>query len=78
MSANVVRLNFQGNLGYTPEQVDGPKLSLGELLGDLQDAIEKYGEDAELVTFQTNNGRGANWGLVSFAPFDAADSEEDL
>ena len=36
----LVRLNFQGNLAYDADSVPGPTLSLGELLGDLQDAIE--------------------------------------
>ncbi len=75
----LVRLNFQGNLAYDADSVPGPTLSLGELLGDLQDAIEKWGEDAELATFQTNNGTGANWGRISTNPFTAAtDSGEDF
>lgn len=73
-----VRLNFQGNLAYDAESTPGPTLSLGELLGDLLDAIEKYGEDAELVTFQTNNGNGANWGRVSVNPFTAAGDEGEF
>lgn len=72
----LVRLNFQGNLAYDADSVPGPTLSLGELLGDLQDAIEKYGEDAELATFQTNNGTGANWGRISTNPFTAAAETE--
>ena len=73
-----VRLNLQGNLAFAAADVPGSGMTLGELLGDLQDAIERHGEDAELVTFQTNNERGAQWGRISYNPFDAADAAPEF
>ena len=75
-----VRLNLQGNLAYTADQVPhtGSAMTLGELLGDLQDAIDRYGEDAVVVTMQTNNERGAQWGRISYNPFDAADAAPEF
>ena len=68
---------FQGNLGYGPDQVNG--MSLEELKEAVEMAICDYGEDAEVVLEQTNNGHGANFGkLYSFSElFQAADEDED-
>ena len=74
----LVRLNLQGNLAFAAADVPGSGMTLGELLGDLQDAIDRYGEDAVVVTMQTNNERGAQWGRISYNPFDAADAAPEF
>lgn len=56
-------MHFSGNLGYGPDQVTGT--TLGELLEAIQDAVDEYGEDAEVVLCQGNNGRGANYGRLA-------------
>ena len=73
-----VKLNHQGNLGYSADQIES-RLTLAELLEQVQDAILEWGEDAEVVTLQTNNGRGANFGRLNggYGMFEADDDEED-
>lgn len=59
-----VLLNAEGNLGYGSDQIDG-SMTLGCLLEAVQNAIIDWGEDAEVVLHQTNNGYGANFGRLS-------------
>lgn len=58
-----VKMNFEGNLGYAADQVSN-KMTLADLLTQVEEAIEKYGEDAEVVSFQTNNRYGACYGSL--------------
>lgn len=58
-----ILMNHQGNLGYGPDQIDSP-ITLSELLETVQEAIIEWGEDAEVVLLQTNNGHGANYGRL--------------
>lgn len=74
-----IKMNFKGNVGYGPNQVD-TKISLAHLLEQVQDAIEQWGEDTTVVLYQTNNGRGANYGSLSggwelFEGFDEEDGD---
>lgn len=69
-----VLLRHQGNLGYGCDQVQG--MTLGELLEAVQDAVDEFGEDTEVVTFQTNNGRGANFGSIDSNMTFGLDEEE--
>ena len=76
MSSNIVRMNAQSNLGYAADQIDRP-MSLGDLLAAVEDAVAEYGEDAQVVMHQVNNGYGANFGqLCEFDLFDVCDSDE--
>lgn len=69
-----VKLQFEGNLGYSADQVS-TRTTLGDLLEQLQDAVERFGEDATLVLFQTNNRYGANFGkLATFESMFSGDS----
>lgn len=72
-----LRMNHSGNRGYGADQVTG--ISLADLLEQVQDAIIEWGEDAEVVTFQTNNGHGANFGVLHTGHdlFEADESEEE-
>lgn len=56
-------MHYSGNLGYGADQVNGQ--TLGEMLEAIQEAIDEYGEDAEVVLCQGNNGRGANYGRLA-------------
>lgn len=57
-------LSIRDNEGYTAEQVDG-RLTLGQLLREVEIAIDDLGEDTEIVTFNLNNPGGASWGKLS-------------
>ena len=56
-------LTVYPNRGYSAEQVEG--VSLADMAQMIADAIEEYGEDAELVTFDASNGRGASYGCIN-------------
>lgn len=79
MSATVL-FRHEGNLGYGADQVRA-NMTLGELLEAVQEAIVEWGEDANVVTYQTNNRYGANYGSLSgydlFAAANNDDDEED-
>lgn len=59
-----VVLSIRDNEGYTAKQVDS-RHTLAELLHEVETAIDDFGEDAEVVTFNLNNPRGASWGNLS-------------
>ena len=68
-----VLMNYSGNRGYSADQIENPT-TLSELLAQVQDAITEWGEDAEVVLFQTNNGHGANFGQLHEHPmFESAE-----
>jgi len=72
-----ILMNHSGNRGYGADQVEG--MTLAELLEQVQDAILEWGEDAEVVAFQTNNGRGANYGHLhhGYDLFNADECDEE-
>lgn len=78
MSEKRIKMNVEGNLGYAPDQIDSV-MSLGDILDQVQEAIEEWGEDAEVVLHQQNNRYGANYGKLSKWDLfsDPADEEED-
>lgn len=72
-----VLLRHEGNLGYGSDQIE-TNMTLNELLEAVQDAIAEWGEDAIVVTHQTNNRYGANYGAISsWATFGGADPEDE-
>ena len=78
MSARV-QLNFEGNLGYSAEQVDkgGYALTIADLIMALEEAATEYGEDATIVLRQMNNPYGASYGNIYDGDIiTAADTEE--
>ena len=60
-TAKVVMMKYSGHQGYGADQIENP-MTLGEILEEIQDAITEWGEDAVVVPFETNNGRGASYG----------------
>lgn len=76
MSANRIQMNVESNLGYGPDQIERP-MSLGDLLEAVQSAVEEWGEDAEVVLHQINNGYGANYGKLNMWDLFEASGDED-
>ena len=75
MSSNIIRMNIESNLGYSADQIGSP-MSLSDLLAAVEDAIENYGEDAQVVLHQVNNRYGANFGeLYAGQLFDSDDND---
>ncbi|QBQ71205.1 hypothetical protein SEA_DAEGAL_3 [Mycobacterium phage Daegal] len=72
-----ILLNHYGNRGYGADQVTG--MSLAALRDAVAEAIEEWGEDTEVVTYQTNNGRGASYGVFAdeYELFTAAEDDDD-
>lgn len=58
-----VVFSIKDNEGYNADQVS-PRMTLGEFAGMVEEAVNTYGEDAEVVTFNLNNPRGASWGFI--------------
>lgn len=58
-----VLLAVTNNQGYGPDQVSG-SMTLGALRDALEEAINTYGEEAEIVTKETGNRYGARYGSV--------------
>lgn len=73
-----VQMNHEGNRGYGADQIESP-MTLAELLEQVQEAVTEWGEDAEVVTFQSNNGRGANFGRLQsgYGLFESAEEEDE-
>ncbi len=71
-----VLLKHEGNLGYSPDQVNG--ITLADLLELVEEAVEEWGGDTEVVLYQTNNRYGANYGtLYRWDVFSVPSSDED-
>ena len=58
-----VKMQFNGNEGYGPDQVEGT--TLAELLEQVENAISEWGGETEVVLFQMNNRYGANYGTLA-------------
>lgn len=73
-----IKMNVEGNLGYGPDQIES-SISLGNLLEQVEQAIEEWGEDAEVVLHQQNNRYGANYGSLAegFDLFQSADDDDE-
>ena len=72
-----ISLSVEGNLAYGAAQIENP-LTLSDLLEQVQEAIDEWGEDAEVVLYQSNNGRGANYGrLAAYDLFDITDTYDE-
>lgn len=73
-----ISLNVESNLGYGADQIDSP-ITLADLLEQVQSAIEEWGEDAEVVVYQSNNAYGANYGRLSggYDLFDTPDNFDE-
>lgn len=56
-------LDVSPNNGYGPDQVE-QKLTLAQLLEAVENAISEYGEDAEIITHDVTNSRGAKYGYI--------------
>ena len=59
-----VILAVENNRGYSEDQIDN-SMTLRDLLRAVEDAIAKYGEDVMVVTCDSGNRYGANYGAIS-------------
>jgi len=80
MDAKVIKMNVESNLGYAADQVHA-RITLADLASQIEAAIEQYGEDAEVVLYQTNNAYGAAYGSLEqygdlFTEAEAADEDD--
>lgn len=72
-----ISINVEGNLGYSPDQIES-RITLGDLLEQVQEAIEEWGEDAEVVLHQMNNRYGASYGRLNrYELFGETDTDEE-
>lgn len=71
-------LDVSPNSGYSPDQIN-QKLTLAQLLEAVENAISEYGEDAEIVTYDVNNSRGAKYGYICqhWGEVEFRDTDED-
>lgn len=71
-----IKLDIRSNEGYTANQVTERHNTI--TVGELRKMLEDYEDDAEIVTYDLNNERGASWGLISTGwPEEIYDDEED-
>ena len=69
-------LNFQGNLGYGADQI-AKGITLDDLQAAIEEAIENYGGDTEVVVYQGNAQYGAKYGRIdTYDVFSPEDDEE--
>lgn len=57
-----VKIEIRSNEGYAADQVTERHNTM--TVGDLRRQLEDYDDDAEIVTYDLNNERGASWGLI--------------
>ena len=75
-TARRVVLAVDNNQGYAADQVE-TRMTLGDLLATIEQAVADFGEDALVVTRDTGNRYGANWGrLDQWAEVADADDED--
>lgn len=70
-----VKIEIRSNEGYNASQVTERHNTM--TVGDLRRQLEDYDDDAELVTYDLNNERGASWGLISAGQWIEELDEED-
>jgi len=60
---HIAVLRISNNQGYAADQVTNG-VTLGDLLEQIQDAVDQYGDDTLVVTKDFGNRYGANWGSL--------------
>ena len=71
-----VKIEIRSNEGYNAKQVTERHNTM--TVGDLRRQLEDYDDDAEIVTYDLNNERGASWGLVTAGQWlEEIDDEDD-
>ncbi|QDK02562.1 hypothetical protein PP304_gp123 [Gordonia phage Phendrix] len=70
-------LNVSANRGYAADQAES-RMTLGDLLAAVENAIGDFGEDAIVVTHDKDNRYGASWGKISaYETFAFGDDDEE-
>ena len=62
--STTVKMAITPNAGYSADQAEND-ITLGALLESVQEAIERFGEEAKVVTADSGNMYGASWGHIS-------------
>ena len=77
-----LKLDIHAHTGYTPAQAAEYVRTL--TVGALREMLEGYDADTQIVTFDTANGLGAEWGSITAESLeevsdkgDEADYDED-
>ena len=70
-----VGIKILSNAGYGADQVKGIKL--GELKEFIEEMIEYYGEDTEVITVDSGNKYGAKYGKIYLVDSLDEDNEEN-
>lgn len=72
-----ILMNISPNQGYGPDQVE-TRMTLSDLLAEVEAAIIEWGEDAVIVTRDHSNRYGAGYGrLDSLELFEDPESDDD-
>lgn len=77
-NAPIVKIGVEANAGCAPDQVDRHcRMTLADLLAAVQDAIDMFGEEAEVVT---DNGQryGARYGYLVEGSYGMTFGEVDV
>lgn len=80
MSEPLIRMNINARTGYTADQVvrGSGAVTLADLLVEIEQAIDEWGDDCMVVTYDETNRFGAPYGKVLLHDlFDKMDDEED-
>lgn len=80
-TSEYVVMQVSANRGYAADQVES-RMTLADLLVEVENAIGDFGEDAIVVTQDRDNRYGAAWGKIStyggvFEATDDGEGEED-
>ena len=70
-----VGISILANAGYSPDQVKG--ITLKELRDFIDEMIEYYDEDTEIITVDKGNVYGAKYGNIYLRDVLEEDEEED-
>ena len=58
----IIKLEIRPNEAYSPKDLENRLMTVGEL----REALEGYEDDAQIVTFDLGNYRGANYGYIAY------------
>ena len=72
----IIKFEIRPNEAYSPKDLGTRLMTVGEL----REALEGYEDDAQIVTFDLSNYRGANYGYIAYVEEldeDELDEDED-
>ena len=70
----LIKFEIRPNEAYSPKDLESRLMTVGEL----REALEGYEDDAQIVTFDLSNYRGANYGYIAYVEeLEEDDFDED-